>query len=89
LRFDFDYYVEKHIPMVKAKCADFGLKEVRLMRGSAMVDGAPPKFELIGELVFPSVENLQDVLARHGTEIMGDIPNYSNVQPRIQITEAI
>jgi hypothetical protein len=43
-RFDFDYYVEKHVPMVKALSAEFGLKEVRLMRGSAMVDGTPPKF---------------------------------------------
>jgi len=88
-RFDFDYYLEKHVPMVKARCEDFGLKEVRLMRGSAMVDGAPPQFELIGELVFPSLKNLQDALGRHGAEIMADIPNYSNVQPMIQISEAI
>jgi uncharacterized protein (TIGR02118 family) len=87
--FDFEYYLDKHIPLAKARFGEFGLMDVRLVRGSGLMDGAPPMYTLIGELVFPSLQNVQDAVAKHGAEIMADIPNFSNVQPVIQISESL
>jgi uncharacterized protein (TIGR02118 family) len=87
--FDFNYYVQKHIPMAKARFEEFGSLDVRVMRGSAMMDGAGPMYALIAEVTFPSQEHLQDALAKYGAEIMADIPNYTNVQPVIQINESL
>jgi uncharacterized protein (TIGR02118 family) len=87
--FDLEYYVKSHIPFVKARLERFGLQEIRLMRGTAALNGAAPEFEIIGELSFPSMEQLQAALTAHGAEIMADIPNYTDAQPAIQINEAL
>ena len=34
-------------------------------------------------------EDLQDGLATHGAKIMGDIPNFTDVQPKIQISDIV
>jgi hypothetical protein len=39
----------------------------------------------MGFLTFETTEQMQAVLTTHGAEIMGDIPNYTNVSPLIQI----
>ena len=87
--FDFDYYLHKHVPLAKARFAECGLMDVRLIRGSAMMDGAAPIYTLIGDMVFPSLQHMQDAMAKHGAEIIADIPNYTNVQPIFQISESL
>jgi len=44
---------------------------------------------LIGELVFSSVKEFEEALAKHGSEIIGDIPNFTDVQPTIQFNELL
>jgi len=87
--FDFDYYLAKHIPLVQARWSGMGLEGLELLRGSAMGDGSTPAFSLIGKLMFSSLEAMQAALEAHGAEIRGDIPNFSNVQPLIQVSEPI
>lgn len=84
-RFDHDYYMQKHVPMVRARLKDMGFVKLELMRGLSTLDGGPPPFELIAHLTFSSPEHMQAALVSAGVEIMGDIPNYSNVQPLIQL----
>jgi uncharacterized protein (TIGR02118 family) len=88
-RFDFSYYLQSHIPLVKDRLQGVGLESVRLLRGMASLDGGAPLFEVIGQLTFPSMEQLQGALAQHGQEIIGDIPNFTDVQPIIQIDEPL
>jgi uncharacterized protein (TIGR02118 family) len=38
-------------------------------------------------LYFDSVESFQTAFGPHAGAIMGDIPNYTNVQPTIQVSE--
>ena len=86
-RFDMGYYTSKHMPMVKQKCgpacksiaADFGM-------GGGQ-PGSKPPYLAIGYLTFDSVESFQKAFAPHASEIMGDIPNYTNAQPIIQVSE--
>jgi uncharacterized protein (TIGR02118 family) len=86
-RFDMAYYQERHMPMVKARlgdaCTAFTV-DAGLAGGAP---GSPPTYAAVGSLVLTSVEALQAGLARHGAEIMGDVPNYTDAQPILQISE--
>jgi uncharacterized protein (TIGR02118 family) len=88
-RFDLEYYLRTHIPLVRARLESLGLQDLRLMRGTTSLDGNAPAFEVVGELTFPSIEALRDALGKHGQEIIADIPRFTNVQPSIQINEAL
>jgi len=41
----------------------------------------------MGDLLFDSVEGFQKAFAAHAPEILADIPNYTNFQPIVQISE--
>ena len=86
--FDYSYYVQKHIPLVHSTWGALGLERVDLLRGTAALDGGPPAFELIGSLVFSSMDKLQSALA-HAGPILADIPNFTNVEPQVQINETV
>lgn len=87
VRFDMTYYTSKHMPMVKQKCgpacrsiaADLGL--------NAGEPGSKAPYVAIGYLTFDSLESFQKSFGPNAAEIMADIPNYTNAQPVIQISE--
>ena len=86
-RFDWDYYMNKHTPMLKKLMAP-ALKKVDIEKGIA--GGAPgtaATYQTVCTLHFDSVEAFQAALAPHAAEIMGDIANYTDAQPIIQIGE--
>ena len=88
-RFDFDYYAAKHIPLVQALWGGKGLIDAEFLRGTGTLDGSALGYSFIGKLTFSSLEAMQAALEAHGAEIMGDIPNFSNVQPVIQLNEPL
>jgi uncharacterized protein (TIGR02118 family) len=88
-RFDVDYYLKTHVPMVGARAKDGGLREVKVLRGSSAPGGGAPAYSMIALLSFDSAAAFEQVLERHGAEIIGDIPNFSNVQPVIQINDVL
>jgi uncharacterized protein (TIGR02118 family) len=87
MRFDMAYYVNRHMPMVRAKigAACTGFTVDAGMAGGAPGQAAP--YVAIGALLVSSVEAFGSAMAEHGAEIMGDIPNYTDAQPTIQISE--
>jgi len=86
-KFDMKYYVTHHMPMVREKCAP-ACRGIAAEGGLAGGDpGSPAPYIAIGHLTFDSVEAFQKAFTPHAKEIMADIPNYTNVQPIIQIAE--
>ena len=86
-KFDMQYYCDKHIPMVKQR---LGSACKRLDVDQGMGGGQPgskPAFVAMAHLLFDSVEEFQGAFAPHADEIMGDIPNYTDIQPTIQVSE--
>jgi uncharacterized protein (TIGR02118 family) len=87
MRFDMAYYCEKHMPMVQARigaaCTGFTV-DAGLGGGAP---GQPAPYAAIGVLLLSSVEAFGAAMAEHGAEIMGDVPNYTDAQPVIQISE--
>ncbi len=85
--FDLRYYLHEHIPLVKARLNAMGLQSINVLRGATALDGGSPAFELIAQLTFDSLQQVQESLGKHGQEIMADIPKFTNIQPLIQINE--
>jgi len=86
-RFDIAYYCKTHIPLVQ-RLLGTALKGVAVEQGIAGgTPGSPAPYLAIGQLQFDSVEAFQASFGPHAQKIMADIPNYTNVQPVIQISE--
>jgi len=86
-KFDMNYYLAKHIPMVKQKLGS-ACKEVAVEEGLAGgVPGAAATYVAMAQLAFDSINAFQAAFGPHAEAIMGDIPNYTNVQPVVQISE--
>jgi uncharacterized protein (TIGR02118 family) len=86
-KFDMGYYCNKHIPLVKQKLGA-ACKRVEIDEGlGGAQPGSRPAFVAMCHLVFDSVEAFQKAFAPHADAIMGDIPNYTDIQPLIQINE--
>jgi uncharacterized protein (TIGR02118 family) len=86
-KFDMDYYCKSHMPMVASKLGS-ALKSMAVEQGlGGGAPGAPPTYAAIGNLYFDSVAEFQSAFAPHAEGIMADVPNYTNVQPVIQINE--
>lgn len=89
-RFDYDYYVNKHTPMVNELWKPLGLMSVEISKGvSGLVPGSKPAYVTITNLTFTSVEALQGALAASGAQVLGDIPNFTDVQPEVQLNEIL
>ena len=85
--FDMPYYLAKHIPMVQQKLGA-ALMGTSVEQGiSGVQPGSPPAFVVMGHLLFESTEAFQQSFGPHAEAIVGDIPNYTNTQPTIQISE--
>jgi len=81
------YYCEKHMPIVQQKLGS-ACKRVSVEQGIAgMAPGAPAAFVAMGHLYCDSAEAFQAAFAPHAQDIMGDIPNYTDIEPTIQISE--
>ena len=86
-KFDMDYYLNSHIPMVQEKLGA-ALKGGAVEQGLGGVEpGSPATYVAMGHLLFDSVEAFQSAFGPHSEAIMADIPNYTDIQPTIQISE--
>ena len=85
-RFDMDYYCAKHIPMVR-QLLGAALKNVAVEEGIAgMTPGSSATYIALGHLYFESVAAFQEAFTPHAAQIVGDIPNYTDSEPTIQIS---
>lgn len=86
--FDYDYYRDRHMPLVGKRWADAGLTGGEALLGQGAPDGSEAPFFAIGIIHFDTMDNLRAALTgHHASEIIGDIRNFTNVQPAIQINE--
>lgn len=85
--FDMGYYLNSHITMVREKLGG-ALKGAAVEHGlSGAQPGSPPTYLVMAHLLFESVEAFQQAFGPHAQAILGDVPNYTNTQPTIQISE--
>ena len=86
-KFDMSYYCNSHIPMVQQKLGK-GCKGVAVEQGvCGATPGSRPAFIAMGHLYFDSLADFQAAFGPHAKDIMADIPNYTDIQPTLQISE--
>lgn len=78
--FDHDYYRTSHMPMVASKLGDVCTE----WSADQVIDGA---FEAIGYLWVSDIEKFGSIMAEHGAEIMGDVPNYTSIAPQLVVSQ--
>ncbi|WP_461303453.1 EthD family reductase [Aureisphaera sp.] len=87
--FDMDYYSQKHMPMLEELFGD-SLKKIAIDEG---LGGRTPDesipFLAIGYLYFDTLLEYQNSFGPHAEEITGDIPNYTNIRPIVQISRVL
>ena len=85
--FDTHYYLHMHMPLVRERLSpalesagvEFGIS------GAGPDDPAP--FAALCHLRFASVEDFNEAFAPHAGELVGDVGNFTAVQPVFQISE--
>ena len=88
-RFDFDYYNGPHVDLVRRTLEPAGLVELRNLKGVGGGEpGSEPPYLAIGLLTFNTMEDFQKGMSLMG-EPMRDIPNYTDLQPIIQVNEVM
>jgi uncharacterized protein (TIGR02118 family) len=89
-KFDHRYYAKNHMSLVQQRLKSAGLIRVEIDKGLAGGQpGASAPFVAAVHLFFNSVEDFQKGMDAHGKEILGDVPNYTNIQPQVQISEMV
>lgn len=86
--FNFEYYTKKHVPLV-ARLVGTNAVKAEVRKGVASPDGSAPSFVCLANFWIKSAQEFQATLATHGKEIMGDIPNFTNIQPILQVDEVL
>lgn len=88
-RFDHQYYRDSHMPMLKTKLGDACLYYTIDKGLAGGVPGAAPTYVAMCHFFCESVASFQAAFGPHAQDIMGDIPNYTDLNPVLQISEVI
>lgn len=85
--FNMEYYCNEHMNLVRDKLGS-ACKSVAVEEGlGGAAPGSQPTYAAMGHLYFDSTEAFQSAFGPHAETIMGDLPNFTNVEPVIQISE--
>lgn len=85
--FDMDYYCNKHMPMVAGLLGD-AIKGATIEKGLAGGSpDAPAPYAAMGNLYFDTVQAFENSMGPHMDTIMADVPNYTNIEPVLQLSE--
>jgi uncharacterized protein (TIGR02118 family) len=89
-RFDMDYYLAKHMALVRERWTPLGMSQGTVVRGVAGgAPGAPAPYQVVASITFTSQDALNQALKAHGKEIMKDVPNFTDVAPEVQVSEIV
>ncbi|WP_426357482.1 EthD family reductase [Pseudocolwellia sp. HL-MZ19] len=86
-KFDINYYINNHMPLVVKKYTPYGLinAEIDSAKVKAGKQGAP--YIAIGYMIFESTKLFMQAFQAVGNELMADVVNFTDIEPEIQISE--
>jgi len=83
--FDFEYYMQKHIPLANGLLGH----AFKVTKGIASAQGGQPAFVCTARMEIGTIDEFLPVLVLHVGTLTHDIPNYTNVEPVIQFEELL
>src|SRR5258708_15939285 len=87
--FNYDYYLDNHQKLVVSRWKPEGLVSCEFDKGVSDPAGGKPAYLATAYVKFNSTDDLQKALAKHGAEIQGDVPNFTKIEPIIQVYEVM
>ncbi len=82
--FNVDYYRNSHMPLVKQRLAPV---KVEIDLGVPDHLGNPSPYLAVGYMTFETLEELAMKFMVSMHELMADIPNYTDIEPVVQLSE--
>ena len=88
-KFDMDYYCNQHVALVGELLGD-AVKGATVEKGLGGGDpDSPATYAAMGNLYFDSMDSFQNSFGPNAEKIMGDLPNFTNIEPVVQISEVM
>ncbi len=88
-KFSMDYYCSKHVPLVVSLLGN-ALKGASIESGlGGATPGSPAPFVAMGNMYFNSMEEFGQAFGPNAGQILGDLPNFTDIEPVIQISEVM
>ena len=88
-KFDWDYYLNKHMPMLHEKLDPISLIKAEIDKGiGSKGENTPAPFCVGCHLFFNSMEDFQKILP-YEEDMFSDVPNYTDIIPLVQISEMV
>ncbi len=86
-RFDWDYYNDAHIPLVRSAFGTTGLQDVQVLQGVSTPDGGLAPYVAIANLIFADADAVQASLTGpRAAEVFGDLANFTDIRPVTQLS---
>ena len=86
--FDYDYYMQKHMAIVRDKLGA-ALKRVEAGRGLGAPGGAAETYVTHANLYFDNMDAFGAAFGPVAGDIMADVPNFTNLTPVVQLEEIL
>lgn len=87
--FDFTYYTSTHMRLARERLREYGMGLVQVEKGMETLDGQAPGYVCIAHVEFSNLQDLKRGLEAHAEDLMADVPNYTNIEPEVQISEVL
>lgn len=90
-RFDLSYYIDIHMPMsIELLSAHPGFRSVSVEHGlGGGIPGTDAAYVAMCHYQFDSIENFMAAFTPHAAALQGDMPNYTDIEPVIQVNEVL
>ena len=89
-RFDHDYYRDQHLPLLKRlmgeHCLSYSIDKGLAGGGKP---GTPAPYIAMCHIHCESLQAFQAGFGPHAKAILGDLPNYTDLVPVMQISEVV
>jgi uncharacterized protein (TIGR02118 family) len=87
--FNMDYYCNQHVALLGSLLGD-AVKGATVEKGlGGGSPGAPATYAAMGNLYFESMDSFQNSFGPNAEKIMGDLPNFTNIEPIVQVSEVM
>lgn len=89
-KYDMDYYIKRHMPLIQSLWSKHGLKSWSVTKYVEGVDGSQPLYAFGSTVTWDTEEAIKTAFAGvEVAEIMGDVQNFSNKQAIFLVGEVL
>ena len=88
-QFDTEYYKNSHLPMIAESLGDALISMEFNIGVGGRAPGEQAPFVAIAHLLFDSLESFQTSFGPHAEKFAADVPNYTNIEGQVQISEIV